>query len=89
MNKVIYLFFCLLLIGCESIERPTKVMNEDNVPIKLDVGNNSYNLSEWEYKGHTYLILSNSVAGGLTHAGHCKCFTNRGTRNDSLVRTSK
>ena len=37
----------------------------------------SYDVAEWEHKGHLYLIVERAHGSGITHAGHCPCNTRK------------
>ena len=79
----------LIIGGCSNSVETKKVYDKHNRPLYISAGGNEiYSVSEWEFKEHTYIIISKTNGGGgITHAGHCKCNTNRGTGRDTLVRT--
>ena len=83
-----FVFLTLLtFVGCKHDEQALPYVNEKNVPMNLFVDRHSYGVSEWDFKGHTYIIIDREGAGGITHAGHCKCRINTGTGRDTLVGT--
>jgi hypothetical protein len=78
----------LIIGGCSNSVETKKIHNKYNRPLYISVGGNEdYSVSEWEYKEHTYIIISRTHGGGITHAGHCKCHINKGTGRDTLVGT--
>jgi hypothetical protein len=77
----------LIIGGCSNSVETKKIYDKHNRPLYITSGYDDYSVSEWEYKEHTYIIISRTHGGGITHAGHCKCNTNRGTGRDTLVGT--
>jgi hypothetical protein len=77
----------LIIVGCSNSVKTEKVYDKYNRPLHISSGSDEYLVSEWEYKEHTYIIISRTYGGGITHAGHCKCYINGGTGRDTLVRT--
>lgn len=68
-----FLFIFLFVTSC-SKPNTKEVKNENNNPQTIRLSNQSeYRVFEWEYKGHTYLIIDRSHGSGITHAGHCPC----------------
>jgi predicted small secreted protein len=88
LQSIKFLIILSLIIGgCSNSVETKKVYDKYNRPLHISSGGDEYLVSEWEYKEHTYIIISRTHGGGITHAGHCKCNTNRGTGRDTLVRT--
>jgi len=77
----------LIIVGCSNSVETKKVYDKYNRPLHISSGGDEYLVSEWEYKEHTYIIISRTYGGGITHAGHCKCYINGGTGRDTLVGT--
>jgi hypothetical protein len=77
----------LIIFGCSNSVETKKVYDKYNRPLHISSGGDEYLVSEWEYKEHTYIIISRTHGGGITHAGHCKCYINGGTGRDTLVGT--
>jgi hypothetical protein len=76
----------LIIGGCSNSVETKKVYDKHNRPLYISAGGNEiYSVSEWEFKEHTYIIISRTYGGGITHAGHCKCYINGGTGRDTLV----
>jgi hypothetical protein len=79
----------LIIVGCSNSVETKKVYDKHNRPLYISAGGNEiYSVSEWEFKEHTYIIISKTNGGGgITHAGHCKCYINGGNGRDTVVGT--
>lgn len=87
-SKILIVLLILIIGGCSNSVETKKVYDKYNRPLHISVGGNEdYSISEWEYNGHTYIIISRTNGGGITHAGHCKCNINGGTGRDTVVGT--
>ena len=76
MNKFLFVV-TLLFVSCHN-ENTKPVYNEDNkLPMMVKTNEYSYDVSEWEHKGHLYLIVERAHGSGITHAGHCPCNTRK------------
>lgn len=75
-KTILFLLICLTLISCGKAKLTTSVSSDGQGSLNVG-GRISYDLYEFEYKGHAY--ISCEVRGGyvLTHAGHCKCNPNK------------
>ena len=74
---LIIVFVTLLFVSCQN-ENTRQVYNEDNkLPMSVKTKEYSYDVSEWEHKGHLYLIVERAHGSGITHAGHCPCNTRK------------
>jgi hypothetical protein len=73
--NLILIVFLLIVGGCSNSVKTKKVYDNHNRPLRISTGgvNEEYSISEWEYKEHTYIIISKIHGGGIAHAGHCKC----------------
>ena len=71
----ILIVLSLIIGGCSNSVETKKVYDNHNRPLHISAGgvNELYSVSEWEYKEHTYIIINRAHAGGITHAGHCRC----------------
>ena len=81
MKKILVLIGLLFILS--SCKQEVRVITPEQaraeaIQRKIDKDNkiiDSYNVTEFEYKGHTYMY--NTVKFGISawHAGHCKCNT--------------
>lgn len=62
--------------SCSTPKRETSVSVNDSSEVFVQYNSYSsmnYNLSEFEYKGHTYISCPVAYGISMTHAGHCSC----------------
>lgn len=75
MNKILFII-AILFVSCQN-ENTKPVYKENNLPMMVKTRDYSYDVSEWEHKGHIYLIVERAHGSGITHAGHCPCNTGK------------
>jgi hypothetical protein len=86
-SKILIVLLILIIGGCSNSVETKKIHDKYNRPLYISSGGDKYLVCEWEYKEHTYIIISRAHGGGITHAGHCKCYINGGTGRDTVVGT--
>lgn len=66
---------CMFFLGCENKQGTMTSSTKEGGTVTNANGifQNSYDLTEFEYKGHTYISCQVRDGISLTHAGHCKC----------------
>jgi hypothetical protein len=73
MKLIKFFILCFVLASCEKTNTK-QVVDVNNSKLEINTRRNtSYNVFEWEYKGHTYILIERSNGAGITHAGHCRC----------------
>ena len=56
----------LIIGGCSNSVETKKVYDKHNRPLYISAGGNEiYSVSEWEFKEHTYIIISKTNGGGV------------------------
>ena len=76
MNKFLFIV-ALLFVSCGNENTKPVYDGKSHVPMRVKTNDFSYDVSEWEHKGHVYLIVERSHGSGITHAGHCPCNTGK------------
>lgn len=72
MKKILIL--SLFLLSCETKTiRTSTNLNGGNVTKETGIFVFSYQLDEFDYKGHKYISCKVRDGISLTHAGHCYC----------------
>lgn len=64
-----------LLFGCDNNSYSTRTQTQKSGQVSRTDGifDQTYDLEEFDYKGHTYIGCKVRDGIALTHAGHCKC----------------
>lgn len=76
MNKILFIV-ALFFVSCGNKNTKPVYDGKSHIPMTVKTNDYSYYVSEWEHKGHVYLIVERSHGSGITHAGHCPCNTGK------------
>ena len=74
MKNLVVVAIALIMSSCEMLDKsPVEMSGKGMVRFSNGALTSMIDLTEFDYKGHTY--ISCHVRGGMsmTHAGHCKC----------------
>lgn len=70
------MLLCIAILSMSCSESKTAIETKEDGGKVTEVGavfTNSYDLNEFEYKGHTYIYCHVRDGIAITHAGHCAC----------------
>lgn len=67
------ILFVLILASCQESNTRNAVNEKNELQKIVTPSKNEFNVYEWEYKEHTYIVIDRAHGSGITHAGHCRC----------------
>lgn len=71
MKNILFILVSILMFGCTQ-EPNTKHLN-NSIIFK---NGKTCDVYEWNYKNHTYIIVTYNNNVSITHAGSCDCNSN-------------
>jgi hypothetical protein len=75
MTKLLYIILTTVLLISSCTKSNIKhVLDEKKHEVRIITERKTqYDVYEWNYKGHIYLIIDGNNGSGITHTGHCTC----------------
>lgn len=74
MKKIIYILTAILTLTgcCSQTEIPNSIVESTQSRLTIK-GYGSYNIHEFNYKGHSYIMIKGSEQMAVTHNPDCSC----------------
>lgn len=73
MKIILIAFIIVFSIGCKKTN-----VNKLDSQVIISSHKGTWDVYEWSYKGHIYLVINNYISSNntsITHAGHCQCMS--------------
>ena len=76
MKKILILLVVICLCGCDVTETNRTYLN-NNTEVKYYRCDATGRIYTIDIEGHVYIVNGSSSGGGIIHAEHCPCKTNK------------